>query len=796
MGDKESIPSDRGKDPVAAFLRNSRVTPEQAQTWLATIDLTLPETGPTVSAQTGEKDKGTDQQRFERRQQEVQPEMDRFNDNYRDKKYGDPYKLTTALKQPVSDVLAARRNLKKETEKPEPDYAAAYGELDKAADAIQRCDAAYVIDNGQAKLAYESEKSKHQAQIDKIQKKIGDSDYGGPPPIDFQMAINGFTSAKTLMDDGERQGNYLLAQQGLRDIPSTFPQFQKAQDALKERWAKSKKAAEDLTAAIQNNVYPGLNAEKIAYAQAVKTANADAPKAQKEEKFGALGTAIDQLDLATKAFQKLSLDKDAAEFLALNKAGKNTKSKKEVIASFEALKKKHPDFLKTLTETPQARKEFDKVIIGLGKDAGSSKDFFKEVIKERFGLEKLEGDLSSDCLPRLYELFSKVPDSHARQAKLKTVKRYKNKGIESFYSAPDDDKEGGEVVLKGVRVSGPGSWAFDLVKEQVFVRHGNLNALPKGEKPPTAFDWTTLHEIGHAVDENMTFMKRNQNKPAFGGWKDETPESIASEAAAQKNFFGTFKDRTVYPANFLKKYLINILTNQKGFVDIAQDITKLQLTEDKLKSDPPFTDYEKEVRKLETDYQKKAGQLSGEKDEAKKEKDTKKLDREKTKAMKKAADDAAKKTKLAGKASELVRKVLDRLVEGERKDDAVKAVWSTFDLEIPKNTTPDWKALEKHDAAAWCRTVRDSMGSGMIFKGEAKYQLPDKRVYQQGYPGQWSSYDSAAQSLGLTNYQFRAPGEWFAECYAAYYVRTAPRMLPATHPLFKTLDDDKLGPES
>ena len=126
----------------------------------------------------------------------------------------------------------------------------------------------------------------------------------------------------------------------------------------------------------------------------------------------------------------------------------------------------------------------------------------------------------------------------------------------------------------------------------------------------------------------------------------------------------------------------------------------------------------------------------------------------------------------------------------------MKEVWSTFDLEIPKNKTPDWKALDKHDATAWCKTVRDSMGRGLIFKAEAKYQLPDKRVYQQGYPGQWYSYDSAAQSIALTNYQFRAPGEWFAESYAAFYIRPAPRLLPQSHPLYKTLEDDKLGPDS
>jgi hypothetical protein len=42
------------------------------------------------------------------------------------------------------------------------------------------------------------------------------------------------------------------------------------------------------------------------------------------------------------------------------------------------------------------------------------------------------------------------------------------------------------------------------------------------------------------------------------------------------------------------------------------------------------------------------------------------------------------------------------------------------------------------------------------------------RIYQEAYPRRWVSYLAAARSKGLTGYQFRAPGEWFAELYAGY----------------------------
>ena len=43
------------------------------------------------------------------------------------------------------------------------------------------------------------------------------------------------------------------------------------------------------------------------------------------------------------------------------------------------------------------------------------------------------------------------------------------------------------------------------------------------------------------------------------------------------------------------------------------------------------------------------------------------------------------------------------------------------------------------------------------------------RIYQEAYKGTWVSYDPTARSRKVSLYQFRSPGEWFAEAYNAYY---------------------------
>jgi hypothetical protein len=83
---------------------------------------------------------------------------------------------------------------------------------------------------------------------------------------------------------------------------------------------------------------------------------------------------------------------------------------------------------------------------------------------------------------------------------------------------------------------------------------------------------------------------------------------------------------------------------------------------------------------------------------------------------------------------------------------------------------PRWG--KKDDAIEWCKAIL--VENELWEKGaECAKRAIGGRVYHEAYPAgnspQWVSYDLSARKKGITGYQFRAPGEWFAELYAAYY---------------------------
>lgn len=65
------------------------------------------------------------------------------------------------------------------------------------------------------------------------------------------------------------------------------------------------------------------------------------------------------------------------------------------------------------------------------------------------------------------------------------------------------------------------------------------------------------------------------------------------------------------------------------------------------------------------------------------------------------------------------------------------------------------------------------------------------RVYHQAYPSDWYSYAAAARKQGITGYQFRSPGEWFSELYAAYRSKVLKPSHPANAWLSKLFGDAK-----
>ena len=94
----------------------------------------------------------------------------------------------------------------------------------------------------------------------------------------------------------------------------------------------------------------------------------------------------------------------------------------------------------------------------------------------------------------------------------------------------------------------------------------------------------------------------------------------------------------------------------------------------------------------------------------------------------------------------------------------------------------DWDRC-RIEAETWCDSIRVDREIFYSASQSANLKIGD-RVYQEAYPDRWVSYLFASRSQGVRGYQFRAPGEWFADLYAAYHTGK----MNKSHPARKWLD--------
>jgi hypothetical protein len=319
------------------------------------------------------------------------------------------------------------------------------------------------------------------------------------------------------------------------------------------------------------------------------------------------------------------------------------------------------DEMTEILQQPGGTKKLDAMVANLPETV--SKAAMEAAIKIRFTLEfkheqpgtddSVEGAGKSKSLKKIYELMASVPEAHTRNnPSLKHLERYggddANPAHKSVYS--DSAKK---VVLACGRQADNDVTRLQLPAELTDV-HPDCQSAPG--PAPKYFDWTTLHEVGHAIDDKKNFMGGKAGNAAFGNWREHGADVIpvATAIASACKIDGPEGER----------FLVQYLTTKK---DTA----------------PPAP----------------------------------------------ATKDAA--------------------------------IW----------------AQGLTDAKTWCDSIRVDKALWDSASGSKKYQF-EGRVYHEAYNGNWVSYDLAARAQGITGYQFRAPGEWLSELYAAYHCKK----LKPSHP--------------
>lgn len=244
--------------------------------------------------------------------------------------------------------------------------------------------------------------------------------------------------------------------------------------------------------------------------------------------------------------------KDARQLAADVKAD----AEKQFEAVKQALKKggepKKSD-LEALAKMPGKKggKKLDELVTALPDD--TQQKVFKMALEVRYGVkvgaykdkaklaagEQVDDATPNKSMKRIYELLTKVPESHSHADKNTSLKEIVH--TETDYGGAAYNF--GTKTVKMYVSRGTGTGAQDQTVEIATGMIAHLNMFPDGRdkncEPKNAkvetpyFDWATLHEVGHAVDDKNNFMGQKGKESSFGGWKPETVDTVAAAGAKE-----------------------------------------------------------------------------------------------------------------------------------------------------------------------------------------------------------------------------------------------------------------------
>jgi phosphoglycolate phosphatase-like HAD superfamily hydrolase len=426
-------------------------------------------------------------------------------------------------------------------------------------------------------------------------------------------------------------------------------------DQLKEEVENARGGSVGKTPQTSERKKQEIEALFVKIADAIKTLTDPVQKQQREQALAAL---------------KLELGRAVADTQAVQRGRKLVSVDKKAHGELQAIQKA---VFKQRASDLETRKKLDEEIVALSSkpDDPLTITLCKAALEARFDITlEMPDDLKTKALPRLYEMMCKVPDWHTVQAgggkqSLKVLE---------FKTAPTDEGnyfqgESARIALQDMPEDGQ---QIPYVPDEGSVEN------------PVYFDVTTLHEVGHAVDDKISFMTRNMTKSEFGAWTKHDSLDAVVDALGNTGFYAAFTG-----------------TGKTATLpDLKQALTAF----------------------------------------------------------------VSKGT-------------------CARPANATGALGSLF---------AQWDAIVQHELIVKCikgmHVDAEPWNGG---KAHAQAIAVGGRVYQESYANTWHSYDlSARTSTGVSAYQWRAPGEWFAEIYALYYLGK----LKETHPMHAWFKD-KAGSE-
>lgn len=314
----------------------------------------------------------------------------------------------------------------------------------------------------------------------------------------------------------------------------------------------------------------------------------------------------------------------------------------------------HTDFADLVNKMLKAEGG-DKLLDALVQSIPKSPKTIEAIValaKIRFGVEMAtDAGSKKKSVKKLWEMMSKVPQDTVKNPSLKKVERRDPAEDGGYYSGTED-----LVVMNGRPGQETQKFGANLVPKELPT--GMLDIYkPTDDAALDYFDFSTLHEVGHAVDDRLRFMEQRLGKGQFGDWAEHGSniDPIVT-AVGKKTKYNTTAEQTAYIHDLILG----------------------------LKPTPPTPPSGKEV---------------------------------------------------------------------------------------------EWNAAQQK-VDRW-HYVATFSGIWDLQTYSAEIELDDGRVYHEAYKNNWVSYPLAERAKGLTGYQFRAPGEWFAELYAGFYAGKLKKGHPA-----------------